>query len=238
MKLDTALEEFGLLQRRRHAGEDAQQIAVALAVLREYLLDYAALEETEELSARELTGFLFEYYPRQEEPTPEVALALLDTCAAFAQWLSERGERSLAAFLQMEPRLREDLPRTLEAQALLHAHARKDDLDAPYLVESEVPEHPLGELGSGVNRLAHLDRLDYAAAEQDYFSVRKVTPDGLELTAPGRESLGEGAVTIARLPAGIPDLLRAGDIIHAEVAPGPEGWELLEVFGVRPGGYE
>src|SRR5688572_23349735 len=89
MDLTTALDEFELLERRRHRGEDAQLRALALAALREYLVDYAGLETTENVSPDDLFTFLLEYYPTQEEPDALAALALLQSCAGFAVWLME-----------------------------------------------------------------------------------------------------------------------------------------------------
>src|SRR6266542_4783450 len=119
MKLETALDEFGLRERRREPGEEGRPARLALAALREYLLDHAGVEEGSQVSPRDLLEFLFSYYPTQEEPEPEVAAALLEVSLGFARWLAERGERALGAFTALEDRLREDLPRALAARELL-----------------------------------------------------------------------------------------------------------------------
>jgi hypothetical protein len=235
MTLEGALEEFSLLQRRRHRGEDGRRFAAALDALREYLLNYSGFTEPGDISPRDLLHFLLDYYPSQDEPDAEVALALLEACAGFALWLTERGERRLAPFLRDEDPLRRDLPRVLEALSLLKEHADRDRLTPPVLAEDG--EEPPAAVSSGMDRVAHLDRLDYGAAEEEYFRVTAVGEAAVALQSVEREALGEGAVEAVPVPAPAAGLLRAGDIIHAEIAPGTGGWELLEVFGIRPGGY-
>jgi len=236
MKLEAALDEYELRERRRNRGEDRRQADLARAALREYLLEYSSFEETGELRAGDLFTFLLEYYPSQEEPETEVALALLDAAEALTLWLLERGERGLAPFAGAAERLREDLPRTIQAQAVLQEHARRDDLTPAVPLAEEDGDGDAGSLSSGVDRVAHLDRLDYGAAEEEYYTVREVEAGAVLLHSAEREALGEGLLRVLA-PAPASELLRAGDILHAEVAPGPAGWELLEVFGVRPGGY-
>lgn len=238
MNLPSALEEFGLLQRRRRRGEEGQRAAAALAALREFLVDYSGFESTEDVSASDLMTFLLEYYPAEEELDAQVALALLDAAGGFALWLLERGERGLAPFAAREERLREDLPRVVEALALLKEHARREDIESSLTLDGAEGEAEIGSVGSGLSRVARLDEVDYAAAEDEYYTVRQSREGALELHSAERRALGEGPVGPVPVPARAVELLRAGDIIHAEVAPGPAGWELLEVFGIRPGGYE
>ena len=125
----------------------------------------------------------------------------------------------------------------LEALALLKEHARRDDLAPPVLLTDEDDEEPVGAAGSGVNRVMRLDQVDYAAAEEEYFTIQAVEPASLTLHSKGRAALGEGPAGPVSVPPRAAELLRADDIIHAEIAPGPQGWELLEAFGIRPGGY-
>ena len=235
MKLDQALDEFGLEQRRRHRGEEGRRTAAALAALQEFLIDYSGFTETTEIQPADLLQFLLEYYPAEEEPTVEVALALLEVSAGFALWLTERGERQLAPFYAMRERLQRDLPRVLEALDLLKRHAHRDDLTMPMEVSEDGEEQPLGTLSSGAERVARLDQIDYTAAEQDYYRVARVTEGALVLRSEARDALGEGAAEPVTVPLEASERLRPGDIIHAEIAPGPAGWELLEVFGIRPG---
>ncbi|HEU4754774.1 MAG TPA: hypothetical protein VFU47_16820 [Armatimonadota bacterium] len=237
MNLLTALDEFELLQRRRHRGEQGQLTAMALAALREYLVDYSAFEETEALSSEDLFEFLLEYYPAQEEPDPDVALVLLDAAGELALWLVERGDRQLAGFAGQVEHLRRELPRVLEALAILQEHARREDLPPPVLASAEDDGQEIGEIGSGVNRVARLDQVDYDQAETDEYTVDRVEDGALRLSSAAREALGSGPAVPVRVPEQAAERLRPGDRIHAEIAPGPDGWELLEVFGVRPGKY-
>lgn len=236
MKLIAAFDEFSLQQRRLRRGEDGPTFRGALAALREFLMDYSGYVETEEVSPGDLFTFLLDYYPSEEEPDPDVALALLETAAAWALWLVERGGRHLAPFVAAEERLRADLPRVAQAYALLQAHTRRDDLAPPVELTDEEAT-PRGAVGAGVNRVARLNEVDYASSETEYWVVRRVDPAGLTVQTPQREVLSEPEIQPVLLPAGAAGMIAAGDIIHAEIAPGPAGWELLEVFGIRPGGY-
>lgn len=253
MKLETALDEYGLLERRRRRGEEGQRTALALGALREYLVDHSGIEETERLSSNDLFSFLMEYYPSQEEPDPAVGLALLEVSSGFAGWLLERGERSLADFARASGRLREDLPRVMEALALLQEHARRDDLGGTVPVSEEEEEGEVGEMTSGLDRVVSLDQMDYTAAQLDYFTLEQISSQqsaigsqsglpipnaSLSLRSSSRDVLKEGVASPVRVPAQAAALLRPGDILYAEIAPGPAGWELLDVFGLRPGGYE
>jgi hypothetical protein len=238
MKLDAALDEFGLLERRRHRGEMGGEGAAALAALREYLADYSGYQETTQITPRDMLDFLLEYYPSQEETEPNVALALLGAAAGFALWLVERGERNLAPFAAREEDLRRDLPRALNALALLKEHARREDLRTDLEATTENGDEAPASIGSGLDRMARLDEIAYAAAEEEYYRVEEVRRDRLVLSSSERAALGQEPVEAVMVPAAAAELLRPGDIIHAEIAPGPEGWELLEVFGIRPGGYE
>lgn len=235
MKSAAALSEFAGQARRRDQGEAARGFAAAVDSLREYLLEYSGLEETGAIAPADLTAFLLEYYPAQEEPDVEVAAVLLQVTAGFALWLVERGERHLAPFLAAEDRLREDLARVLGALSLLKDYAHRDDLGPPVVVTAEDNGAEAGLLDSGLNRVARLDRHDFTAADQDYFTVRSVRENSVTLHSPQRQALGEQAIEWVDVPTAAASLLRAGDIIHAEFAPGPEGWELLEIFGIRPG---
>jgi hypothetical protein len=76
--------------------------------------------------------------------------------------------------------------------------------------------------------------LDYTQAETDDYHIARVEEAALELTSPTREALGSGPATPVTVPSAAAERLRAGDRIQAEIAPGPAGWELLEVFGIRP----
>ena len=58
MKLEHALDEFSLLLRRRHRGEEGRRATASLAALREFLRDYSAYEDTEEIRSDDLFTFL------------------------------------------------------------------------------------------------------------------------------------------------------------------------------------
>lgn len=237
MKLTQALEEYDLLQRRRHRGEEGRLAAAASSALREFLVDYSGFEATTDVHPRDLFTFLLEYYPSEEECDPEGARLLLEAAAGFALWLVERGERGLAPFLAAEERLKEDLPRVLEAFAIIRDHTRRDDLAPAFALTDEEETEQVGAIGSGANRVARLDQVDYTAAESDYWTVRRVEAAAVALQSSAREALGEAPAGPVQVPSEAARRLRPDDIIQCEIAPGPDGWEVLEVFGIRPGGY-
>jgi hypothetical protein len=234
VELDTALNEYELLERRRKRGEEAQIAHLGMAALREYLLTFSELGETAELREDTLFEFLFDYYPREEDPEREVGAALLEVVAGFAQWLVEREVRSQARFVAATESLRKEVPRVLAALAALREHVSRDSLASGVEAELEGGEEPTAVASTGLDRVARLDQVDYDAAEEEYFHVRQITPAGLQLYSLEREALGEGLAGPVRLPVEAASLLRPGDIIRAEIAPAADGWELLEVFSVRP----
>lgn len=237
MNVTQALDEYELLQRRRIHGDEAQLQAVAVAALREFLVDYSGYDETGEITPSDLFNFLLDYYPSEEEPDATVGMALLETTAGFARWLVERDERGLAPFVTAEFSLRDDLPRVLEVYRLLKVHAQRDSLTPPAGITDEEGEEVLAEVATQYQKLARLDQVDYTAAEQDQFTVARVDEGALYLRSDAREVLGQGLAGPVLVPVEAAKLLRPDDKIHAEVAPGSTGWELLDVFGVRPGGY-
>lgn len=236
MKLIAAFDEFSLLLRRRHRGDEGRLTTAALAALREFLVDYSGFDDTREVMPRDLYTFLLDYYPSEEEVDVEVGLVLLETVADLALWLVERGDRALSPVVGARERLRVELPRILQAYDLLRAHTRRDDLE-PEVAITDEDEEPRGAIGSGVNRVARLDEMNYAASETEYWTVQSVQPGALALQTAQREALSEPVLQPVQVPEAAASLITAGDIIHAEIAPGPAGWELLEVFGIRPGGY-
>ncbi|MFN3651124.1 MAG: hypothetical protein ACK47B_16235 [Armatimonadota bacterium] len=238
MKLETALDEFETAQRRKLRGEEGRPAALALDALREFLLEQAGREETGQLTTEDLRAFVLEHYPSQEEPEGEVALLLLRTTRQFAEWLLERGERSPAQFLAGAERLERELPRVMEALAVLREHTAQTRFGgAVEVAAGEEEEAPTAAMTAGVDRVVELDRIDYAAAQLDYFTVERVSPGALALRSSSRELLAEGLAEPVAVPEQAAELLRAEDIIYAEIAPVPDGWEMLEVFGVRPGGF-
>jgi hypothetical protein len=166
-----------------------------------------------------------------------VALALLEVAAGFVHWLLERGDRSLAGFARKEEHLRGDLPRVLEAYSVLREFAHQEDLTPSVPVGEEEAEEELGTMSSGLDRVVKLDQVDYNAAQLDYYTVAKIEATTIGLESSSREVLKEGIAEPVPVPARASELLRIGDILYAEIAPSATGWELLEVFGVRPGEY-
>lgn len=238
MKLDQALDEFDLLQRRRHRGAEGRLEATALSALRQFLTDYSAYLDTTEIRPSDLFSFLLDYYPSEEEPDPEVGMALLETTSGFARWLIERDERGLAPFAAAEFGLREDMPRVMELFRILKDHAHREDPSGPGVVTDEEGNEELAHVETPYNRTHQLEQIDYASAEEEYYSVERNDDEGVFLTSTERQALESGPAGPLNVPAAAKERLRVGDIIHAEIAPGPRGWELLEVFGVRPGGYQ
>lgn len=237
MNLSQALDEFDLLQRRRHRGVEARLTGTALAVLREFLINHSGFVDTTEIRPADLFAFLLDYYPSEENPEPEVALALLDAAAGLSRWLIEREERNLTPFAAAEFSLREDLPRVVRAFQTLKEYAHREDFSGPGVVTDEEGEEELAQVETPFNRVARLDQIDYAAAEEEYYSVDRIEENRIFLSSLERQALDEEPAGPLTLPPEAASLLRRGDTIHAEIAPGSTGWELLEVFGVRPGGY-
>jgi hypothetical protein len=57
------------------------------------------------------------------------------------------------------------------------------------------------------------------------------------LQSPSGAELNEGPIGPIHLPPGAVENLRAGDVLHAEVAPSVSGWRILEIARVLPAGY-
>lgn len=248
MNLIEVLEEYELAERRRR-GSEVTYLPVAVAALRDYLhMELGDLEHSE-LPAETLYSFLLDHYPREEEPDEAVALILLEVAAGVARHAVARGLRTPAPFLTAVARLREDLPRTIRAYRALREQVRPEAPAGRIAVvrggnegeDSELPEEEEpnpAQLSAGVDRLAHLDRVDYAAAEDGYYTVLGLSSETMTVQSETRRALGEPPVRV-RLPAELapPGDLREGDTVHAEIAPAEGYWELLDVFAVRPGGY-
>lgn len=235
MNLTSALEEYGATRRRRAAGEEGRALGLALDALKEYLVEASGYPDTESVSPEDLLDFLFDYYPEEVPPDPAVARILTEVCLGFAEWLLERGDRRFATVVAKAESLREEVPRVIEALALLQEHIARNDLGGSVLAAPEDREEAAAELSAGLDRIAALDRIDYAAAEEEYFRVEAVEEGIVRFQSPERDALGEPPLEVGTLPRAALDLLRPGDTLHAEFAPGPAGWELLEVFGIRPG---
>jgi hypothetical protein len=81
------------------------------------------------------------------------------------------------------------------------------------------------------------EEIDYARAREDYFRVERIDEASIVLQSPTGGELGEEAVGPVRVPRRAAALLRPGDVLYVEVAPGPEYWEILEISQALPGGY-
>jgi hypothetical protein len=233
MILAEALEEYRrhLKSRgslRRGAAPDA------IELLREYLVEFAEVEEASDLTLRDLEQLFARWYPRRDEADAGAAAGLLAAVEEWLVWLDARTGGDLAlAFASSAERLSTDLPRILEAQARLSAHARRDDLEG----EVSLGGPTLTVLSSGLSHVIRPDEIDYARAEEDRFQVVSLDGDHAALQTPAREALGELPLAPVLLPPGVVDLLRVGDLLHVEVAPGGAGWEVLSVTALYPGGY-
>ncbi len=244
MTLAELLTDHDLNIRRRHQGDDGRRLALAFAALREYLLEYAGLIETEQVTSAELFQFLLDYYPGQEEPETEVALALLDVAAGLSRRLLELGDRGTLLFAETEDLLRSELPRVIEALRLLREYTRRNDvrsemgLAMPAEEGEEDEESIVAAATGGLDLVQDLEAVRFEEAQMDYFTVLRVDDSEAEgrlaLASSSREILGEGIADPVRVPTAAAKLIRANDILYAEIAPGRDGWELLGAFALRP----
>src|SRR5207248_1904240 len=90
---------------------------------------------------------------------------------------------------------------------------------------------------TGLNRVIRPEEIDYSQAREDYFRVERIAEAAVMLQSPTGGELGEAAVGPVRVPTRVAQLLRPGDVLYTEVAPGRAGWEILEITQVLPGGY-
>lgn len=243
MKIDAALREFERSLRRRIQGDDRQIASLAIQALAEYLEQDCKVEVSEQLSSGHLIEFLLDYYPRQEQPEVIVGEVLLSTCEALCHWLVDRGERRTSPFLVIADRLHSDFPRSIRLFQALYESVDRGEM--PDTVDVHLPgdeDYEPGAqqalLSTGLDRVTDLGEVDYDRSEEEYYRIERIDPAGLMLWSREREALGEGTVGPLVVPAGALAELRVGDILHVEIAPAGETWRLLEVFRVRPGGYE
>jgi hypothetical protein len=80
--------------------------------------------------------------------------------------------------------------------------------------------------------------VDYGRADEATFRVVDVSERSVALLSPAREQLDEGPAAPVSVPARAARLLRVGDILRGEIAPAGEGWEILNVEAVIPGGLD
>jgi len=237
METERSLDQFGEALRRNARGEELRELLAALHVLREYFLDYAELNTVEAIRPADLREFGRDWLIRSEEATAASAATALQALegwvAAFARYHEEPARSELAHVAAV---LRREVPRALEVRDLLRAHLAGSDLGAAFELAAEEDEIPVGSASAGLDRIVQLEGVDFSQAEQDEWELIDFDAEGLMLrrllTTEGIEPLA-GPV---RVPPAAAALLRPGDILNLELAPGPQGWELLEVLGVYPGG--
>jgi hypothetical protein len=236
MDTSRSLEDFGEALRRRFREQELRERLAALAVLREYFVDHAAIGAVERLTAVDLTDFALRWLLRSEDADPENARLVLATLgewiATLPRLLGEAAARDLAA---LAARLERDVSRALTALQELRAALNAEALPPGMGLEDEAGDVLEGSLTAGVDRL--VPAVDYETADQDEFVVQSVEEDWLTLRRavplPGhRDDLAP-----VRAPAGAAERLRPGDILNLELVRDAERWEILEVLVVYPGGY-
>jgi hypothetical protein len=233
MDLAQALEEY---RQERNADR------AAVELLREYLTEYAEIADTAALTLDDFEQLFARWYLRREDADPEAAPGLVTGAEEWLRWLDARSPGPLAAaFAPVAERLREDLPRVLQALAGLTTYAHREDVDSSLALDTggdeEEESAPVSLLSSGLSRVIRPSEVDYARAEEDHFRITALEADRAELLSPAGEQLGEPPLSPVLLPADVTGLLRVGDILHVEVAPTGAAWEVLEANRIFPGGY-
>jgi hypothetical protein len=233
MDLAQALEEY---RQERNADR------AAVELLREYLIEYAEITDTAAVSLDDLEQLFARWYLRRDDADPTAAPDLIAGAEGWLRSIDARsGGTQAVAFAPVAERLREDVPRVLQALAGLSHHAHREDVDRSLAVDPDGAEdeesEPVSFLSSGLSRVIRPAEVDYGRAEEDHFRITALAGDRAELLSPAGEQLGEAPLSPVLLPADAADLLRVGDILHVEVAPTEAGWEVLEVGRVFPGGY-
>src|SRR5206468_956631 len=155
-----------------------------------------------------------------------VAVTLLDTVRGWLGWCDATyGCRLDETFAPLYDRLRVDLPRVLEAWQLiagrLRRSRREEEAEAGLSGHGTVGEASL--ISSGINRVIRPEEIDYSAAREDYFRVEAVAEETVTLQSPTGGELGEAALGPVRVSRRVAGLLRVGDVLYVEVAPGRGG---------------
>jgi hypothetical protein len=240
MDLHESIEQYQQQFMREEHDPKHELRSAALALLEEFLGDYASLETLEALSVEDLEEFFIDWYLRRPGAQAAVAVALLDTVRGWLGWCDATyGCRLDEAFAPLCDRLRVDLPRILEAWQVIAERLRRSRHEE----EAEAGLAGLGSRGgpslisSGINRVIRPAEIDYSNAHEDYFCVEAVTEESVTLQSPTGQELGEEAIGPVRVPKRAAALLRAGDVLYVEVAPGQGAWEILEVSQALPVGY-
>jgi len=246
MELETAIQQY-LTQLKEDAPRDRVEFDLAvLARLQEFLEGDPRIERAESITGADLRAFVSAWLRSDEAVTPAAAGRLVATLVGLASWL----DRQLASRLDatqtgirtaLGPDLQtlaEELPRAARAEEVLSRHVHRGDLGEAIPVGDVPGGSPLGTISAGISRVIRPAEVDYAHAEEDKFRVIEVGERSVTLLSPSREQLGEGPVGPVLVPARAARLLRAGDILHVEIAPTAAGWEILNVESVIPGGLD
>lgn len=237
METARSLDTYEEVARRELDDDALRERLAALGVLREYFLDYAGLEQLEQVKPEDLRQFALDWLLRSGEADAATAAAAL---AALRSWITASA-RSLSPgvlpeALRLLSEMEIEVPRALKAAEILAAAARGEDLDAAELATEG--EAAVGALSAGFDRTVSGD-LDWSRAAQDEYRVESVA--GAELLL--RASLPGAAEAVppvgpVRVPAAAASLLRPGDILNLEIAPGEGGWEVVDVLAVYPAGFQ
>jgi hypothetical protein len=240
MDLRESIEQYqGQFDVDVRSGERDERV-VALDLLLEFLGDYAALQQLEALTLGDLEEFFLDWYLRQPGVDAEFAMTLLEAVRGWLGWTDELyGMAHGVVFQPLYERLREDLPRILEAWTILAEGLRQTQEEEAREagLEDMTPAATTTLISSGLSRVVRLEEVDYSAAREDYFRIESVGEASLMLQSPSGRELGEAPVGPVRVPEAVAELLHVGDMLYVEVAPGPAGWEILEIERVLPGGY-
>jgi hypothetical protein len=217
-----------------------------LDLLRDYLLEYAGMTETEQIQQADLADLCARWYLSHEAADPQGALELVAAVERWLVWLDRRDPGARAEeFRPVAQRLREDLPRAIRALRLLQAHVHREDY--PDVAAQSSSGEPLMLLSSGLSRVIRPGEVAYERAEEDDFRIEAIHGGHVSLQSPLGAHLGRPPLSPVLLPPEVALLLRVGDTLHAEVAPAThpsgageepgEAWEVLEASALFPGGY-
>jgi hypothetical protein len=249
MQIETAIQQYLVELKATAPREQVEFDLAVLARLEEYLEGDGTLAAAEAIRAPDLRGFIRDWYREGEDVRPETARRLVAAVRGWALWLDHRfaavAVPSSAADAPLLPPLapvlaplEESLPRAARAAELLRRYTRREDLSQAIPVDEAAGGSPLGTISGGVSRVVRPSEVDYDRAEEDTYVVSGVEEQSLALISPAREQLGEGPASPVLVPPQVSRLVRAGDILHVEIAPAGLGWEILNVETIYPGGLD